>query len=296
MLKPFVIEMLPVILNTAERERSNYLSYLKQVGLLDEGNVSIVDIGYAGTMQESLYKLTEKQKLLGGYYLITFRQALKRVEAYGMPSRGYLGEFIDRHDTFHPFCRFVPLYETLFSSKDTSFVRIDLDWNNDLKPVFMERFPAEARREEVVHMIHSGALSFVDEACAILKHRLPAIDIEPNKSLRLINQFFNAPHPVDAQIFSGVVFEDAYGGAGLKTILPPVGEVDENCVWKPGMASINNHLKHQRTKAANETSSTNGASGIANAANSDLQVQQTNSKKSLSSAIRNTTLPKYVIR
>ncbi|MFJ4353848.1 HAD-IA family hydrolase [Pseudomonas sp. NPDC089428] len=272
MLKPFFIEMLPVILSTAEKERSNYLSYLKQVGLLDEGNVSIVDIGYAGTMQESLYQLTEKQKLFGGYYLITFRQALKRVDTYGMPSRGYLGEFIDRHDTFHPFCKFVPLYETLFSSKDSSFIRMDLDWNNELTPVFMERFPAEARREEVVHMIHSGALDFIDETCAILGRRLPAIDIEPNKSLRLLDRFFSAPHPVDAQIFSGVVFEDAYGGAGLKTILPPPDKVDENCVWKAGMASIKGHLEAQK-KAANTAPAAKGANGIGNAARSELQVQ-----------------------
>ncbi|MNJ20740.1 hypothetical protein D3C77_150780 [compost metagenome] len=247
MLKPFFIEMLPIILAAAEKERTNYLSYLTHVGLLDEGNVSIVDIGYAGTMQESLYQLADKKKLIGGYYLITFRQALKRVDMYGMPIRGYLGEFIDRHDTFHPFCKHVPLYETLFSSKDTSFIRMDRDWNNDLTPVFMERFPAEARREEVVHMIHSGALDFIDEVCAILGHRLRAIDIEPNKSIRLLDRFFNSPHPVDAQMFSGVVFEDAYGGAGLKTILPPKGKIDDNCVWKVGMAVIKGHLEKQNT-------------------------------------------------
>jgi len=279
MLKPFFIDMLSIILNAAEKERTNYLSYLEQVGLLNDGNVSIVDIGYAGTMQESLYQLTDKHKLFGGYYLITFRQALKRVDANGMPSRGYLGEFVDRHDTFHPFCKFVPLYETLFSSKDTSFIRMDRDWNNELTPVFMERFPAEARREEVVHAIHSGALDFIDETCSILGRRLSGIDIEPNKSLRLLDRYFSAPHPVDAQMFSGVVFEDAYGGAGLKTILPPSGKIDDTCVWKIGMAAMKAHMDKQNMPPAAKNPMVKNVAPISAKApahlpiSSDLQVQ-----------------------
>jgi len=189
-------------------------------------------------MQESLYLLTDRQKLFGGYYLMTFRQALKRVDAYGMPIRGYLGEFVDRHDTHHPFCRNVPLYETLFSSVDTSFVRMDRDWKGRLTPIFMDRFAAEAKREEVVHRIHKGALSFIEEAASIFGSHLKNLDIEPVKSLRVLEKFFSEPHPVDAQMFVGLVFEDAYGGAGLKTILPIDGNPEANCVWKVGAAVL----------------------------------------------------------
>jgi HAD superfamily hydrolase (TIGR01549 family) len=256
MLKPLFLDLLPLIVSAASTERANYLEYLHGTGLLDEGKVALVDIGYAGTMQESLYLLTDRQKLFGGYYLMTFRQALKRVDAYGMPIRGYLGEFVDRHDTHHPFCRNVPLYETLFSSVDTSFVRMDRDWNGRLTPIFMDRFAGEAKREEVVHRIHKGALSFIEETARIFGSRLKNLDIEPVKSLRVLEKFFSDPHPVDARMFAGLVFEDAYGGAGLKTILPTEDKLDANCVWKVGAAVLKRSKSDDRKTTNTETITT----------------------------------------
>ncbi|WP_211488884.1 hypothetical protein, partial [Escherichia coli] len=55
--------------------------------------------------------------------------------------KSYLAEFIDRHDTYHPFCRYVPLYETLFSCSDTTFIRMTKDLSGTLVPVFMESTP-----------------------------------------------------------------------------------------------------------------------------------------------------------
>lgn len=252
MLKPLFLELLPLIVCAASKERANYLEYLQGTGLLDDGEVALVDIGYAGTMQESLYLLTDRQKLFGGYYLMTFRQALKRVDAYGMPIKGYLGEFVDRHDTHHPFCRNVPLYETLFSSVDTSFVRMDRDWNGRLTPIFMDRLPGEAKREDVVHRIHKGALSFIEDAARIFGSRLKNLDIEPVKSLRVLEKFFSEPHPVDARMFTGLVFEDAYGGAGLKIILPDENNLETNCVWKAGAEVL------KRSKRISQPSSDKG--------------------------------------
>ncbi|MGF6286121.1 HAD family hydrolase [Pseudomonas silensiensis] len=257
MLKPFFLDLLPLIVTAASKERANYLEYLEGTGLLDSGEVALVDIGYAGTMQESLYLLTDRKKLFGGYYLMTFRQALKRVDAYGMPIRGYLGEFVDRHDTHHPFCRNVPLYETLFSSVDTSFVRMDRDWNGRLTPIFMDRFAAEAKREEVVHRIHKGALSFIEETARIFGSRLKNLDIEPVKSLRVLEKFFSDPHPVDAKMFAGLVFEDAYGGAGLKKILPTEDKLEEQCVWKMGAAALQRAQSENGQPNATETTVTN---------------------------------------
>lgn len=242
-LKPFFLHLLPVIISAASKEREDYLEYLKSTGLMNDGNVALVDIGYAGTMQESLYQLTGKVKEIGGYYLITFRAALKRVDSYGLPIKGYLGEFVDRHDTHHPFCRHVPLYETLYSSADTSFVKIARDWKGRLTPVFMERFPAEAKREELVKTVHKGALAYIEQVSTVLGKNLLKLDIEPVKSLRILELFFSNPHPVDARMFSGVVFEDAYGGAGLKTILPLNNDLKALCVWKKGAEIMRESLE-----------------------------------------------------
>ncbi|AUV32489.1 hypothetical protein C2U48_18300 [Escherichia coli] len=237
-LQSLLIDIQDVIIDLSATERRNYLEYLNAEGLFSEGKVSIVDIGYAGTMQQSLFQLSERKKAIGGYYLITFRQALKRVVSNELDIKAFLAEFVDRHDTYHPFCRHVPLYETLFSSTETSFVKMGKDWNNQLTPIFMPRTDVEEKREKVVEDIQKGALSFINQVSTILGNRLATIDVEPNKSLRVLDFYFTNPHPRDAKIFSGVMFEDAYGGARYKTILPLDNSIKSECVWKNGQRSL----------------------------------------------------------
>ncbi|WP_323921437.1 HAD family hydrolase [Aeromonas caviae] len=257
------------IFTTAERERNNYLQYLDEEKLLNNGNVAIVDIGYAGTMQESLYELTERQKEINGYYLITFRQAIQRIKKNGLSAKGYLANFVDRHDTYHPFCKFVPLYETLFSNTETSFIKMEKDWNDVLRPMHMDRFPQEGTRENVVIRIHAGALQFIDTCSTVLGSWIHKLDIEPNKSIRVLDKYFSTPHPVDAKIMCGVVFEDAYGGAGLKIILPKIDDLEKGCVWQIGRDSLrkaeevgNSTNKNVKSAVINDTDYSHAPDGF----------------------------------
>lgn len=242
----------PIILEVAREERGVYLEYLLASGLFDEGKVAVVDIGYAGTMQESLHQLSRGTKVIGGYYLMTFRPALRRVVDRDLPIAGYLANFIDRHDTYHPICRHIPLYETLFSSTSTSLVRMSRGLNGRLTPVFMEPTVSEATRGRCVSAIHRGALEFVDDAVRILGTRLLEMDVEPNKSLRVLNHFFENPHPRDAEIFAGLIFEDAYGGRN-KLLLPGDGDHKMECVWPQG-AEVMARDRRNREKAAQSSS------------------------------------------
>lgn len=241
-LQDLLIDIKDDVLAVAEKERDSYLQYLESMGIFSEGNTSIVDIGYAGTMQQSLHQLSPNNKNIGGYYLITFRTALKRVAENGLNIKGYLAEFIDRHDTYHNFCRHVPLYETLFSCSDTTFVRMTKDWRGKLTPVFMAHSPVEDIREHVVEEIQQGAINYVAEVTNILHTKLKDIDIEPNKTLRNLDIYFTKPHPRDARILSGVMFEDAYGGTQYKTILPAIENIKLECVWKQGREALLNDL------------------------------------------------------
>lgn len=234
-----------VILENAKEERENYLDYLNEIGYLNDSKKAIVDIGYAGTMQESLFQLTNIK--VDGYYLITFRQALNRVIKNGMKCEGYLANFIDRHDTYHPFCKHVPLYETLFSGIDTSFVKME-KLNDTLIPCYMNKYTQEKKREHVVEQIQNGALDFIKDTKK-LKSIFSQLDVEPNQSMRNLIRFFDEPSPKDVLIFEGVVFEDAYGGAGLKTILPTLKNMEkENCVWIKGKETFINSIKNEQQK------------------------------------------------
>lgn len=104
--------------------------------------------------------------------------------------KSYLAEFIDRHDTYHPFCRYVPLYETLFSCSDTTFIRMTKDLSGTLVPVFMESTPVENTRKTIVEHIQKGAVNYISEVVTILGEHFKHLDIEPNKTLRALNIFF----------------------------------------------------------------------------------------------------------
>ena len=227
------------VLENAKSERNNYLEYLKNKGVFSSNKIGVVDIGYAGTMQESLSAITNCN--MNGYYLITFRKAIQRLLNKGLNSKGFLGEFIDRDDTYQLYCRYVPLFETLFSSDDTSFIK----FNESLEPVFIERLPSEELRCTKVREIQEGAISFITLFCKIFGSDIAKIDFEPNKCLRVLLTYFSNPSYRDALILEGVIFEDAYGGIKRKVILPSIKNFDERCVWDAGYRVIKNSLNQK---------------------------------------------------
>lgn len=188
-----VIETLtPPLQEIAEEERKNYIEYLDQEGFKQGRKIAIVDIGYAGTMQESLSQLSKIENL-SGYYLITFRSALKRSKDFNLPMKGFLADFIDRHDTFHPFCHHVPLYETLISASETSFIRMARNLDNSLFPVFLDETVSDTNRAKLTRVIQYGATEFISHMVDRFGTHLTKLDIEPNKSLRVLNHFFKLP-------------------------------------------------------------------------------------------------------
>ncbi|MBT0879512.1 HAD-IA family hydrolase, partial [Campylobacter sp. 2018MI01] len=203
----FALEIKELIFEVANRNRNAYIKYLDTMGFSNNKNSALVDIGYAGTMQESLYQITNIKT--SGYYLLTFRDAIYRVKKNGMNIKGYLGNFIDRHDTYLDFCRHVPLYESLFSSSDSSFVKF-VDFNNKLEAIFMKE-PLNEKRLKFVKSVHNGALCYIQDVLSILREYFIYLDIEPQKSLRILSIFFKNPNLKDIKMFEDLLFEDAYG-------------------------------------------------------------------------------------
>lgn len=253
-LIPFFEEIKSLILDEAEYERKNYLKYLREIGFDKDRSkkIAIVDIGYAGTMQQSLNEICGNK--VSGYYLITFRKALERLKKNGLESYGYLGNFIDRHDTCEPFCRYVPLFETLFSSTDTSFVKF-FENNGKLEAIYLEENPSGNLRRELVDKIHIGALRFVRTICRCFGNYMHYLDVEPFKSERMLLSYFSNPDARDAKILSGVIFEDSYGGKKEKVILPLESSFDGDVVWRNGLLAIRNIEKNNSSTNSNASAS-----------------------------------------
>lgn len=232
-IKPFIREISDIILDNAAKERALYKEYLREVGFSGDG-IAVVDIGYAGTMQESLCVLAGLERL-DGYYVITFRSALERMRRAPLTFNGYLGNFIDRHDTTQLWARHVPLYETMFSTEETSFVRFMM-LDNKRVPVYMAAGRGDEVRVNVVTGIRRGALRFIDSMVAAFGTQASTMDIGNEKALKTLAKFFANPKKEDAKILLGVAFEDAYGG-GRGTILLAQQQVPGE-VWHAGRSAL----------------------------------------------------------
>ncbi|MEZ9463068.1 HAD family hydrolase [Vibrio splendidus] len=254
-LLPFIEEISPTILDNSKSERELYLEYLDNMGFLSSNKKAIVDIGYAGTMQQSLSQLTESK--FDGYYLITFRDAIKRIKNNGMEAHAFLANYIDRHDTYHQFCRFVPLYETFFSSTDNSFSNF-IKVGDEIEPVYVDSLPCESRRVSVLEDIQSGALDFIKEFVLHFDGYIDRFDFEPNKSLRYLNELFSNPNIHDTRILEGVMFEDGYGGQKVKVILHENHPQNhkKHVVWQKGLQaqreSFNSSINKQQEVVKNK--------------------------------------------
>lgn len=238
-LNAFVLELKDLILHKAANERTVYMEYLNQAGIVAKNKLSIVDIGYNGTMQESLNEMFEGKKDIGGYYLITFRKILDRLMRNGLSSSAYLANAVDRQDTYHPFPRHVPLYETFFSGTETSLVRfVKSHDRTTIYPLFQEKTKHEASRSRKVGTLQKASLAFVNEVTSILGEELVNMDIEPNKTLRVPSNYFSAPHPRDAKLMLDIEFEDHYGGRGITRILPNNNDLNQQCLWPQGQQAL----------------------------------------------------------
>ncbi|GAA0381466.1 hypothetical protein GCM10009093_05560 [Brevundimonas terrae] len=272
-IKPFVRALTPLILQNAAEERELYLKYLEEIGF-SGSNIAVVDIGYAGTMQESLAALAGLNHL-SGYYVVTFRPALERMRRARLSFHGYLGNFIDRHDTTQLWARHVPLYETMFSAEETSFMKF-MDINGARIPIYMDAGGDESLRMAVVKNIRHGSLRFIRSMRAAFGTSAHEVDIGHEKSLKTLATFFARPSITDARILQGVAFEDAYGGGRGTILLANKRMVGE--VWKAGREVLD--ADAERAEANNSHSNgvvTGGTMFNANALHTGIGIRERSS-------------------
>jgi predicted HAD superfamily hydrolase/ubiquinone/menaquinone biosynthesis C-methylase UbiE len=70
----YVLQFKQAIHSQAQDEKNSYLKYLNSIAISHSENCAVVDIGFAGTIQKYLAKLTSIN--IGGFYLVTNQKAL----------------------------------------------------------------------------------------------------------------------------------------------------------------------------------------------------------------------------
>ncbi|UTF51201.1 HAD-IA family hydrolase [Desulfomicrobium sp. ZS1] len=222
-----------LIFERAIAERNSLIDAFSSMGLT--GKTAIVDIGYAGTMQNYFINLLNKE--INGYYFATFN-TIEESSAVKNSSKGYVIDVGHPNCTKSGICTHRFLYETIFCDADNSFICYEHD-NLDNIITVKNLDHDDIKRQYLVLDIHAGAKVFAADILAACKNEMPFFYLPPDFATYQLDLFFKNPHPVDALMFEGVLFEDSAGPKTLRYIVPPLnlltnGSIQKNIVWNQG--------------------------------------------------------------
>lgn len=98
-----------LVFSKLEMDQDYSMEYIKQMGLDQNGKYALIDIGWHGTIQNMLEKITEK-KFVGIYFGSTLRESFKGMETYG-----YWFDAIEEHSILSKLTMISILEVMLFS-------------------------------------------------------------------------------------------------------------------------------------------------------------------------------------
>ena len=218
-----------IILQNASEEKVLLEQYIKQVGL-GGSNQAIVDIGYRGSMQESLSRLINQH--LHGYYLVT------KDEIGALPSSAYLANKVNKGEKF-AFWQGVALAEWLTLDSDTSVVKFKAI-GGKIVPEFAMQQSHDIFRAEVTNIVHGAAFAFMSEWLkSPHKKMVPNLDTVKSTYFELLAN----PGLNDVHLLEKSVLEDGYGGHEERRIIETIShkiskkelnELVRSSAWKGG--------------------------------------------------------------
>ncbi|NII12127.1 rhamnan synthesis F family protein [Oleiagrimonas sp. C23AA] len=149
------------IRNIADLERRAYMAYWRQHA--GTGNVIVADLGYAGSIQTNLARLTG-QTIGGAYFAVN--QGITQTQLYAGWARARL--YDARTDAAQPvpaILRHDLLMEAVLTAPEGQFSHMELAADGP-RPVYVDTGPSPATWA-VISRIHDGVEAFVRDVCAV---------------------------------------------------------------------------------------------------------------------------------
>lgn len=198
------------LLRSTEREREALSVYFRQEGLLAPGQWAIADIGWHGSLQQSLERLSQRfggPAQVPGFYLGTFAGAQRHV-ARGAQHRGYLCELGQPADMLAVIRASVEVFEWIFSAPHGSVIRLDLD-GGQVRPVF-EDAAFEQERQATASLMQAGALAFVDAFLGQWEQP-QTLALPPQLVVRALAGLLQAPTRHEAELLGNLPHVEGFG-------------------------------------------------------------------------------------
>ena len=194
------------VLDIAREERETYLEYwANQAG---DGTVIVADIGYAGTIQNQLTKLTSRA--LGGAYFAA-SQAMDRVSLNQSWARARFHDARNDDEVVRPVMKYHLLLEAMLAAPDGQFSHFERRHGN-LVPVYSPDAMSK-ERWAVVERIHAGCLRFINDVCSVTGSDTSALAFDRDH-VQVPLECFGSAQWKPAGWADALSVEDSYTGRG----------------------------------------------------------------------------------
>lgn len=160
---PIVEKYSKEILEKCKKEKDNYLSYIKkEVGTIKNNKISIIDLGYSGTIQYQLSRLTNKE--FNGYYLTNS----SKVKKYSDDSQ--LNFMFDINDCkeYEKIYYYSLILEYFLSAPFGQLIRFD-DKKSKITPIYNDE-TVDKDKQKTIDELYDNIIAYMDDVCSIKKH------------------------------------------------------------------------------------------------------------------------------
>ena len=212
-LSALVTEHFDVVAAKARAERTSYLHYLKEAGIVGcrAGEVAVSDLGYSGNIQKALSKLLAVP-LTGAYFATCFD--VKEDDRLDNTFKGFFTENDEPNNSRSAVYRHSLLLESILTSPDGQLVRFE-NCGGQQRPVYA----GENSQFNELEEIHQGIISYCGDVLSIFGKYI--LDFEPRSGD--IDQFFErmiTRGKIDGKILSQLKVDDKYCSDSDVSALP----------------------------------------------------------------------------
>ena len=229
-LRALFRSLAPELLAVASQERALLYRYWEQEGVFRADHCGIVDIGWHGSLQDSMCRLMGQygqSTKVTGLYLGTYAAAKDR-EAKGARHQAYLFKAGEPQPLLQAVKGSIELFEWFFCAPHGSVLGFQESPEGQISPLF-ESGVLEAAREGSAARLQLGALAFIDDALSAFQegHQPPLVP--PDLAIALIEELLHHPTLEEVSLLGTIPHAEGFGGVSqVRPMIDPIP-----ALWNP---------------------------------------------------------------
>lgn len=218
MLQQLYYQIAPQLLQAAAREREHYTEYLHSLGVFDQPEVVLVDVGWMTSIQHSLAAMIHARRpaaVVEGYYVGTYAEARFRATATSRHHSWLMhyGEPLATHAILR---HCVPLLEFFFASPEHTLLCVQRSDDGALRTVHAP-FHENEQDLPALEVLHETALNYTRDMVRVGPDGGPVLPVEA--VVNVLERMLCAPTREEARALGRVHYADGYGAFFNHTLM-----------------------------------------------------------------------------